>query len=98
MWWTRIVSVSLLARCERVHRLTLVSCSVNVFYRINQERPDPSTVVDMERSRQELEFKIGSLGFSDSSGILLASLLAVPTELELCRAQVARMKMLCKGL
>lgn len=98
MWWTRIVSVSLLAGCERVHRLTLVSCSVNVFYRINQERPDPSTVVDMERSRQELEFKIGSLGFSDSSGILLASLLAVPTELELCRAQVARMKMLCKGL
>jgi battenin len=71
---------------------------VNVFYRINQERPDPSTVIDMERSRQELEFKIGSLGLSDSSGILLASLLAVPTEVELCRAQVARMKMLCKGL
>ncbi|KAF8452454.1 batten's disease protein Cln3 [Boletus edulis BED1] len=71
---------------------------VNVFYRINQERPDPSTVIDMERSRQELEFKIGSLGFSDSSGILFAALLAVPTELELCRAQVARMKMLCKGL
>ncbi|KAF8557494.1 batten's disease protein Cln3 [Imleria badia] len=71
---------------------------VNVFYRINQERPDPSTVIDMERSRQELEFKIGSLGFSDSSGILLAALLAVPTEVQLCRAQVARMKMLCKGL
>jgi len=71
---------------------------VNVFYRINQERPDPSTVLDTERARQELEFKIGSLGFSDSSGILLAAVLAVPTELELCRAQVARMKMLCKGL
>ncbi|KAI9458512.1 batten's disease protein Cln3, partial [Boletus coccyginus] len=71
---------------------------VNVFYRINQERPDPSTVIDTERSRQELEFKIGSLGFSDSSGILLASLLAVPTEVQLCKAQTARMKMLCKGL
>jgi len=71
---------------------------VNAFYLINQERPDPSTVIDMERSKQELEFKIGSLGFSDSSGILLAAVLAVPTELELCRAQVARMKMFCKGL
>ena len=98
MRWTRIVSVCAPAGCERVHRLTLGSCSVNVFYRINQERPDPSTVIDMERSRQELEFKIGSLGFSDSSGILLAALLAVPTEVQLCRIQVARMKMLCKGL
>ena len=71
---------------------------MNVFYRINQERPDPSTVTDLERSRQEREFKIGSLGFSDSSGILLASILAVPTEVELCRAQVARMKTLCQGL
>ncbi|KAF9224848.1 batten's disease protein Cln3 [Gyrodon lividus] len=71
---------------------------VNVFYRINQERPDPSTVVDMERVKQECEFKIGSLGFSDSSGILLASLLAVPTEIQLCRVQLARGKMLCKGL
>lgn len=55
-------------------------------------------VIDIERSRQELEFKIGSLGFSDSSGILLAALLAVPTEVGLCRAQVARMKMFCKEL
>ena len=83
-----------------MYRLALIleSCSVTVFYRINQERPNLSTLVDMERSRQELEFKIGSLGFSDSSGILLAALLAVPTEVQLCRAQVARMKMLCKGL
>ncbi|KIK97940.1 hypothetical protein PAXRUDRAFT_824409 [Paxillus rubicundulus Ve08.2h10] len=71
---------------------------VNVFYRINQERPDPSTVVDLERAKQECEFKIGSLGFSDSLGILLASLLAVPTEIQLCRVQVARGKTLCKGL
>ncbi|KAH7882994.1 batten's disease protein Cln3 [Phlebopus sp. FC_14] len=71
---------------------------VNVFYRINQERSDPSTVLDMERGKQECEFKIGSLGFSDSLGILLASLLAVPTEVELCRLQVARGKLLCQGL
>jgi battenin len=85
-------------RSANEYRLTLGYRSVNVFYRINQERPDPSTVIDIERSRQELEFKIGSMGFSGSSGILLAALLAVPTEVQLCRIQVARMKMLCEGL
>ncbi|KAE9406551.1 batten's disease protein Cln3 [Gymnopus androsaceus JB14] len=71
---------------------------VNAFYRVNQERPDPSTAHDMERAKQEKEFKIGSIGFADSSGILFASLLAVPTELALCKAQTRRGKMLCKGL
>ncbi|KAI6020128.1 hypothetical protein PISMIDRAFT_206038 [Pisolithus microcarpus 441] len=71
---------------------------VNVFYRINQERPDPSTVENEELAKQECEFKIGSLGFADSSGILFASLLAVPTEIELCKLQVARGKLLCQGL
>ncbi|KAI6015037.1 batten's disease protein Cln3 [Pisolithus orientalis] len=71
---------------------------VNVFYRINQERPDPSTVENEELAKQECEFKIGSLGFSDSSGILFASLLAMPTEIELCKLQVARGKLLCQGL
>jgi battenin len=72
--------------------------SVNVFYRINQEKPDPNTVHDVERTRQEREFKIGSIGFADSSGILFASLAAVPTEIYLCKAQVGRGKTLCKGL
>ncbi|EGO01186.1 hypothetical protein SERLA73DRAFT_179291 [Serpula lacrymans var. lacrymans S7.3] len=70
---------------------------VNVFYRINQE-PDTSLVHDPERTKQEREFKIGSIGFSDSTGILFASLLAVPVEMELCKAQVRRGKVLCKGL
>ncbi|TFK75744.1 batten's disease protein Cln3 [Pluteus cervinus] len=70
---------------------------VNVFYRINQERPDPNDE-DLERIKQEREFKIGSVGFADSSGILLASLLAVPTEIELCKTQVRRGKLFCKGL
>ncbi|KAK7062843.1 deoxycytidyl transferase [Paramarasmius palmivorus] len=61
---------------------------VNTFYRINQERPDPGTDThDLERIKQEREFKIGSIGFADSSGILLASLVSVPTELTLCKAQ-----------
>ncbi|KAF8065266.1 batten's disease protein Cln3 [Lyophyllum atratum] len=71
---------------------------VNVFYRINQEEPDPQSVHNLERTNQEKEFKIGSIGFADSSGILFASLLAVPTEIALCNAQVRRGKMFCKGL
>jgi len=71
---------------------------VNVFYRVNQERPDPDSVRDLERTKQEREFKIGSIGFADSLGILCASLLAVPTEIGLCRTQVRRGKILCKEL
>ncbi|KAL5514711.1 hypothetical protein ACEPAG_2027 [Sanghuangporus baumii] len=51
-----------------------------------------------ERTRQEREFQIGSIGFADSSGILLASIVAMPTELSLCRAQIARGKSLCAQL
>jgi len=71
---------------------------VNVFYRINQDGHDSLDTIDLERRKQEREFKIGSVGFADSSGILFASLVAVPTELELCKAQVRRGKLLCKGL
>ncbi|KAF7329953.1 Protein BTN [Mycena kentingensis (nom. inval.)] len=74
------------------------SAYVNVYYRINQDPPSPDTVHDIERTRQEREFKIGSVGFADSSGILLASILAVPMEVALCRQQVSRGKLLCKGL
>lgn len=69
-----------------------------MFYRVNQERPDPHSTHDMERTKQEKEFKIGSIGFADSMGILFAAMLAVPTELELCKTQVRRGKLLCKGL
>ena len=87
---------------------------MNVFYRLNQEYTPSTTrsrdaedtaldevadgALDRERLKQEREFKIGSIGFADSSGILLASILAVPTEVMLCRAQVARGKTLCAGL
>ncbi|OBZ77115.1 Protein BTN1 [Grifola frondosa] len=63
---------------------------VNVFYRINQEQHNAPAGVDSERHRQEREFKIGSIGLADSTGILLASILAMPTEMELCKTQVAR--------
>ncbi|KAF9045531.1 batten's disease protein Cln3 [Panaeolus papilionaceus] len=71
---------------------------VNVFYRINHEPPDPNFSNDIERTKQEREFKIGSIGFADSTGILLASILAVPMEIQLCKAQIKRGKVLCKGL
>ena len=82
---------------------------MNVFFRINQDRPRSSagTSTDMddeddflakERSKQEHEFRIGSIGFADSSGILLASIVAMPTEMSLCRAQIARGKGLCAAL
>jgi battenin len=70
---------------------------VNVFYRVNQEPADPR-VIDAEVAKQEKEFKIGSIGFADSSGILVATLVAVPVELMLCNAQVNRGKSLCKTL
>lgn len=69
-----------------------------MFYRINQDPPSPLTAHDIERTRQEREFKIGSVGFADSSGILFASIFAVPMEVTLCRQQVSRGKLLCKGL
>ncbi|KAI6018333.1 batten's disease protein Cln3 [Pisolithus marmoratus] len=75
-----------------------VLVSVNVFYQINQERPDPSSVENKQLAKREREFKIGSLAFSDGCGILVASLLAMPTEIELCKLQVARGKLLCQGL
>ncbi|KAF8584628.1 batten's disease protein Cln3 [Ramaria rubella] len=72
---------------------------VNTFYHVGQE-PSVSSPrgEDSEIARQEREFKIGSIGFSDSLGILLASILAVPTEVQLCKAQMRRGKMLCAQL
>ncbi|KAI0628073.1 batten's disease protein Cln3 [Trametes polyzona] len=71
---------------------------VNVFFRINQEKHEGGPGMDAERAKQEREFKIGSIGLADSTGILMASLLAVPTEIALCRTQVARGKMFCQSL
>ncbi|KAJ1301102.1 hypothetical protein OPQ81_003518 [Rhizoctonia solani] len=74
---------------------------VNVFYRVGQDSARDSDHDDphsRELARQEQEFRIGSIGFADSSGILLASLISMPTEVSLCRTQVQRGKLLCKQL
>ncbi|EIN10244.1 batten's disease protein Cln3 [Punctularia strigosozonata HHB-11173 SS5] len=73
---------------------------VNVYHHINQRSPSSiaGDGTSTERARQEQEFRIGSIGFSDSLGILLASVVSVPTEVGLCRAQTRRGKRLCRGL
>jgi len=73
---------------------------VNVFYRIGQESYPTADddEYEIEKKKQEREFKIGSIGVGDSLGIMLASLLAMPTEIELCKAQVARGKTICQSL
>ena len=62
--------------------------SVNAYFRAGQEPADA----------QERAFKMGAIGLADSLGILAASLIAMPTEISLCRAQVARGHLLCQDL
>ncbi|TRM67685.1 CLN3 protein-domain-containing protein [Schizophyllum amplum] len=44
-----------------------------------------SSLVDQRLRAAQREFLIGSLGFSDSVGILLASIISVPVEVALCK-------------
>lgn len=50
----------------------------------------------LARATQEHEFRIGCVGFGDTLGILVASVLSMPLQLKLCAAQVARGYDLCK--
>ncbi|KAI0283624.1 CLN3 protein-domain-containing protein [Russula aff. rugulosa BPL654] len=61
---------------------------VNAYFHAGQEPADA----------QERAFKMGAIGLADSLGILAASLVAMPTEISLCRAQVARGHLLCQDL
>jgi len=61
---------------------------VNAYFRAGQEPADA----------QERAFKMGAIGLADSLGVLAASLVAMPTEISLCHAQVARGHMLCQDL
>ena len=54
---------------------------------------DPAA--DAQWRQQAKEFRMGSMGFADSFGILLASLIAIPTEVGLCRLQQLRGDILC---
>jgi battenin len=70
------------------------SNSVNTFYHVGREPIDENS----PNATQEREFKIGSIGFGDSIGILLASLLSVPMEIWLCDVQVGRGRNMCRQL
>ena len=59
---------------------------------------DADTDTDTERTLQSRAFQIGSIGFADATGILLASIVAVPVEVGLCWMQVRRGKGVCVGL
>jgi hypothetical protein len=87
----RTVIVSVLCSSSKgiqvVERLTLPR-SVNAYFRAGQEPADA----------QERAFKMGAIGLADSLGILAASLIAMPTEISLCHAQVARGHLLCQDL
>lgn len=61
---------------------------VNAYFRAGQE----------PAKAQERAFKMGAIGLADSLGILTASLVAMPTEVALCRAQVGRGRSLCREL
>ncbi|KAN0129210.1 batten's disease protein Cln3 [Lactarius tabidus] len=61
---------------------------VNAYYRAGQE----------PANAQERAFKMGAIGLADSLGILTASLVAMPTEVALCRAQVGQGRLLCQEL
>jgi battenin len=84
MWGPCIVSIP---PFEGVCRM-LTSCSVNAYFHAGQEPADA----------QERAFKMGAIGLADSLGILAASLIAMPTEISLCRAQVSRGRSLCQEL
>lgn len=57
--------------------------------------PVRDPVTDAQWRQQAKEFRMGSMGFADSFGILLASLIAMPTEVGLCRLQELRGDILC---
>ncbi|KAK4048076.1 battenin CLN3 protein [Microbotryomycetes sp. JL221] len=93
----------LLVACEG---LAGGSAYVNCFYWLGLDEvtansagdPESSASVNLSRRAMEREFKIASVGFADTLGILCASLVASALEPALCKAQVARGRTLCREL
>lgn len=70
------------------------------FYHVG--RDGDSEDEDEESARkdkmQRAAFKIGAVGAADSLGILIASLISMPVEVALCKAQVRAGRSICKQL
>ncbi|KAM0751550.1 batten's disease protein Cln3 [Meredithblackwellia eburnea MCA 4105] len=84
---------------------------VNVFYRLGLDDDEDFLTGDdsdefdsnrpfksKERREMEREFRISSVGFADTLGILVAALVSTRVEPWLCAAQVASGRSLCKDL
>lgn len=71
---------------------------VNVFYRLGNDEDESSVGGDSARRSLEREFCISSVGFADTLGILVASLVSIALEPWLCRVQVRRGRTLCQLL
>ncbi|KAI9509166.1 batten's disease protein Cln3 [Russula earlei] len=82
------LSLGLPALPTRALPIPSIIQGVNAYFRAGQEPAEA----------QERAFKMGAIGLADSLGILAASIVAMPTEMALCRAQVARGRSLCQQL
>ena len=71
---------------------------VNVFYRLGLDDEEEGEGKDKGRREREREFRIASVGFADTLGILVASGVASALEPWLCRLQVERGRTFCKEL
>lgn len=73
---------------------------MNVFYRLTKSVEDVNDRGGMgkseERKKSEREFRIASVGFADTLGILCASVLSIGLEPWLCGVQVGRGRDLCR--
>ncbi|ORY90784.1 batten's disease protein Cln3 [Leucosporidium creatinivorum] len=78
------------------------SAYVNCFFWLGVDEEEGEGLLgegkDPQRQGMEREFRIASVGFADTLGILLASLVASGLEPALCSAQVARGRTLCRQL
>ncbi|GAA5976819.1 hypothetical protein JCM5350_007257 [Sporobolomyces pararoseus] len=103
VWWT-----GGLVCCEG---LCGGAAYVNCFYRLGttieeqeeeeREESENGGVVlkkDSRRKEQEKEFRIASVGFADTSGILIASLISSVLEPKLCQTQVRNGRTYCNQL
>lgn len=90
--WTIFFLISLEGLCGGL-------AYVNVFYRLTKSVEDvDSSGKSEERKKSEREFRIASVGFADTLGILCASLLSIGLEPWLCGVQVGRGRDLCREI
>ncbi|WWC72976.1 uncharacterized protein I206_106940 [Kwoniella pini CBS 10737] len=76
---------------------------VNTFYHVqnegtNESQNENENSKEKEKENLKKEFRIGSVGAADSTGILFASLISIPLELNLCNSQIEQGRTMCRDL